>query len=285
MATLVSDPVRYVAIEWEKAYPSAVLSGIVPDKVHLENGGFHCSIEDLIRFGNRNDYSNQRPDDKGWNPKYGAAIDMSMSPADMKLCAKRIEAVFNDPTDPRRVFINAINGWDGVGSADRWDFVGRVKGKSSSDHTWHDHLEIKRRYLLAWLAAYAIVSMFRGETKQQYIESEGDEMNWNDEITGVFPNGVMYKYPVKDVMAGGNYYANLAAREAAAVRAEIAALTKVVQSLVDIIKTGGGDVNVPALLEGMKKTLEEHRMSVRADTRDAVADLGEGGAEQVRAED
>lgn len=285
MATLVSLPVRYIATEWEKAYASAVLSGIVPDERHLEDGGFHCSIEDLIRFGNRNDYSNLRIDDKGWNPKYGAAIDMSMSPADMKLCFQRIKAVFDDRTDPRRKYINAFNCWDGVGSADRLDFVTSTWGTSSSDHKWHNHSEHKRRYLLDWDMAYAVVSMLRGETKQKYIESGGDEVDWNEKVSIKLPDGKTYEYPIKDWIGGGNYYGNKAAAAAEAIRAEVAALTKIVQSLADIIKTGGGDVNIPALLEGMKTQLEEHRKAVRADTRDAVADAEEGGAARVRAEE
>lgn len=175
MATLVSDPVRFIASQWEDncGYSSAVLSGIAPDAAHLERGGYHCSIEDLYRFGNGDDYSNTRPDDKGLNPKYGAAIDMSMSTSDMIKCHNRVRAVWADRTDPRRQYLNAINTWDGSGDAVRLDFYANTERFASPDHKWHNHEETRRRYLLDWTAARAIVSALKGETKQQYMAGGG----------------------------------------------------------------------------------------------------------------
>ncbi|MCG5464241.1 hypothetical protein MED01_002406 [Micromonospora sp. MED01] len=173
MATLVSDPIRFIADQWENhcGYPSAVLSGIVPDGRHLDNGGYHCSVEDLKRFGNQRDYSNIRPDDKDRNVRYGAAIDMSLSPSDMKRSHDRMRKVWVDTTDPRRKYLNAFNTWDGSGDAVRLDFYAGTAGYASPDHKWHDHQEVRRRYVLDMTAAEAIVSALKGETKQQYLNS------------------------------------------------------------------------------------------------------------------
>lgn len=171
MATKVSDPMRYVVdqIENHCGYNSAVLSGIVPDRRHLDQGGFHCSIEDLIRYGNQRDYSNTRPNDKGFNPQYGAAFDMSMSTSDMKKAYGRYKKVWDDKSDPRRQYLNCINGWDGSGDASRMDFDANVIGYASPDHKWHVHGEIHRRWLLLMKAAHAVVSTFKGETKEQWF--------------------------------------------------------------------------------------------------------------------
>lgn len=62
--------------------------------------------------------------------------------------------------------------------------------------------------------------------------------------------------------------------------ARVAALETVVNSLAEVIKAGGGDVDVAAL----SAKIDAAVASTVAEIRDAVADLGEGGAEQVRAD-
>lgn len=174
MATLVSDELRWAAdqIVNHLDYPSAVLSGIQPDRRHLDGGGFHCSVEDLIAHGNGGDYSNTRANDRGFNPKYGAAFDVSLSKTDMIKAYGRVHTVWADKTDPRRKYVNAINGWDGSGNATRLDLdVGVVK-YASSDHQWHNHAEIHRKYVRDVKAARAVVSIYRGESKATWIARE-----------------------------------------------------------------------------------------------------------------
>jgi hypothetical protein len=174
MATLVSPQLRSVAdaVVKKSGLSSAVLSGIVPDSRHLDNGGYHCSIKDLIRFGNGNDYSNTRIDDKGFNTQYGAAFDVTMSTADMKKAHKRVYAVWKDRSDPRRKYINAVNCWDGSGDAVRLDFKKNTAGYASPDHKWHTHNDMPRRYLLDPKAARAWISMYAGEGKATWIARE-----------------------------------------------------------------------------------------------------------------
>lgn len=76
----------------------------------------------------------------------------------------------------------------------------------------------------------------------------------------------------------------IAAGAASDSLAEIRALRATVETMAETIaalaKGQGGNIDVAAILAGVDQRLAV----VRADVRDAVADLGEGGAAQVRAE-
>lgn len=179
MSTKAHSITRFIALEWEKLYVSAVLSGIVGDAAHQRTGGYHISIQD----NSISNYSVVRPDDKAppgtWPRDLAAAIDMSMNPADMALCSGRLWNVWNDKTDPRRQYLNGFNGWfnDG-GPAKRYDFVTQGISTTTSDHKWHVHNEIRRKWVASMIAAMAILSILKGESKQQYIQSlsGGDDM-------------------------------------------------------------------------------------------------------------
>lgn len=174
MATLVSTSMSTVAHGFERdcGYPSAVVSGIVPDSRHLGTGGYHCSVEDLRLHGNQNDYSNTRVDDKNFNAKDAAAVDVTMSAADMIKNYKRVHAVWADHSDPRRKYVNCINTWDGSGDAVRLDFVANTAKYASPDHRWHVHAEMRRRYLEDPKAARAYLSILKGEAKAAWIARE-----------------------------------------------------------------------------------------------------------------
>lgn len=172
MSTSAHEVTWYIARGWESIYPSAVLSGIVGDEAHQKGGGYHISIEN----NSSTNYSVIRPDDKAppgdWPRYLAAAIDMSMSTQDMALCFDRLWWAWNDLSDPRRIYINGFNGWDGKTSeAKRYDFVTQKISTTTSDHKWHTHLEERRKYVTSMFAANAILSILRGESKEQYIAS------------------------------------------------------------------------------------------------------------------
>lgn len=73
------------------------------------------------------------------------------------------------------------------------------------------------------------------------------------------------------------YYARLFAKRA---DSRIAALTAVIEGLSRAIEAGGGSVDTATILAGV----DEKLAALAAEQRDAVADLGEGGAAQVRAD-
>lgn len=180
MTTLVSAPLKAAANGVVDLFGSAVLSGIVPNQQHLDDGGYHCSVEDLRRFGNAGDYSNVRPDDKDRNVRYGAAFDVSVDAADMRKIYLRVHAVWADRSDPRRKYVNAINCWDGSGDAVRLDFYANTAGYASEDHKWHTHGEMRRRYVLDAKAGRAVVSIYAGVSKATWIEQEEDDVDRAD---------------------------------------------------------------------------------------------------------
>lgn len=171
MTTVATAVVKQLAHDWQHncGYQSAVLSGIVGDRRH--RGGYHRSREDNPR-GN---YSIIRPDDKWGNGPDGAAaaIDMNMNEADMRTCTLRLRQLYTNVLDPRRKYLNAFNGWLGSGDAMRWDIYGRRVEAASSDHKWHMHLELRRRYVNSRTAAKAIFSALKGEPLAMYLDSIG----------------------------------------------------------------------------------------------------------------
>lgn len=163
MSTLSTTSLNWLAGQWEDTYGSAVLSGIVGDLAHKARGGYHISREDQ---GSGN-YSVTRADDKPGNGPNdrAAAIDMTMSTADIIKCHKRLREIWkNRKTDSRMKYINAWNGWDGEGDAGRYDVVTGTIGTATSDHKWHIHLEIRRKYVNDMNAMKAILSMLKGES-------------------------------------------------------------------------------------------------------------------------
>jgi peptidoglycan hydrolase-like protein with peptidoglycan-binding domain len=174
MATLVSAPVRQAADGFvhKCGLKSAVLSGIVPDRAHLKSGGYHCSVEDLRTYGNARDYSNIGKDDRDFNIRYGAAIDISLNKADMIKVYKRVYAVWKDKSDPRRKYINAINVWSGSGSPVRLNFVTGKASRANNTHTWHFHHDFRRRYVMDPKAGRAAISMYQGESKAAWSARE-----------------------------------------------------------------------------------------------------------------
>jgi hypothetical protein len=184
MATVAAAPHKAAIRAIADAYGSGVVSGIVPDSAHLDNGGYHCSINDLIAHGNGGDYSNTRSEDKAppvttTGKTFAAAGDISMSTADMIKFYGRVRPVYNDTSDPRRKYINAINCWDGSGDAVRLNFKTNTVGTASADHKWHNHLDQPRMYIdtarnlvEAEKAARALISVCTGQSKAAWLQQE-----------------------------------------------------------------------------------------------------------------
>lgn len=172
MSTTQAYPlVRQLAEGWEKLYPSATCSGIIGDRAHQERGGYHIGRA----FQSTSNYSVVRVDDRqGMGPgDASAGIDMSMSTKDMILCTKRLQAVWANPNDPRRKYLNAFNGWLGKGNAIRFDVVRRSTEYASPDHKWHIHLEIRRRWILTRTMVIAVLSALAGESIAAYLKEVG----------------------------------------------------------------------------------------------------------------
>lgn len=187
MSTVSTQVERDIAGEWDSnsGYASAVFAGIVGDLIHALQGGYHISIMDQPKTN----YSVTRPDDKAppgnWPRDTAAAIDMSMSTADMIKCWNRVYAVWaNRANDPRAKYFNAFNGWNGIGQAERLDFVAGTRTVATPDHKSHCHDELRRRYVNDSQAKKAHLSVFRGETIEQYLGEADMTIEWN-EVTAV----------------------------------------------------------------------------------------------------
>ena len=173
MTTIAHSLTTEFAHKWDGALPSAVLSGIVGDGQHAARGGYHISIQDQPS----SNYSVTRVDDKAppgnWPRNLAAAVDMSMSPADMITTYNCVVAVWSNSNDPRRKYVNCVNCYSGSGQPARLDFVTGGRSIASSDHSWHNHLEIRRRYVTDPVAYDAIFSMVSGESLDAYNGRHG----------------------------------------------------------------------------------------------------------------
>jgi hypothetical protein len=88
--------------------------------------------------------------------------------------------------------------------------------------------------------------------------------------------GQMLAYTRQDA-----HYARYAAARSAT---EVVALRHVIDTLAGVINSGGGSVDTAGILAGLDERLAAFAEEQAAEMRDAVADLGEGGAAQVRAD-
>ncbi len=187
MTTIAQPYTRAVFPAIARVRRSAVLSGIVPDREHLDDGGYHCSIDDLLRHNNGGDYSNSRPLDRVppvtvAGRRNACAIDISMSPADMKATYKSVDTVWkNRRVDTRTKYINAINVWDGnpAHTPVRFNFQAGTRTKASKDHTWHGHGDWPRVFVDAGYnragaerASRAMVSVWTGQTHDAWQRQE-----------------------------------------------------------------------------------------------------------------
>jgi hypothetical protein len=182
MTTRATDALTWLSRQWEAVIDSATRrddaatqAGIVGDARHRASGGYHISRQDNPA-GN---YSTIRADDRaGCGPSdAAAAVDMTYArTADLAATHERLRVVWrNRATNPAAKYINAWCGWDGQGSAGRYDMVSGKVSTATDDHKWHIHLEIRRRYVEDMDAMRAILAALVGTTKE-------DDMSWDTEI-------------------------------------------------------------------------------------------------------
>lgn len=139
--------------------------------------------------------------------------------------------------------------------------------QSSSGHDKHIHLSARTDHRNTSLGDWSV---------------NGDDVSWTDKLgpTGS-TKGRWPKSGYEDTAAG---WLMRAAMYAWDTQARVDALAGVIQALADALKAGGGSVDTAAILAGVDERLAAHRAQVEADTRDAIADLAEGGADAVRAD-
>lgn len=173
---------RGVVASVEAVRKSAVMAGIVPDRRHLDSGGFHVCLVHLRKYGNFGDYSSSSSLDRP--PKvskagegYSCAYDIGMSKPDMIKTYAAVKRVHGDKSDPRRKFVNAINVWDGDGDAQRFNFQTGKVGYANASHKTHVHGDCPRCYMDPAhpehaKAARAHISILTGESRAAWEARE-----------------------------------------------------------------------------------------------------------------
>lgn len=121
-----------------------------------------------------------------------------------------------------------------------------------------------------------------------------DEMELTDNVTMISGNGVTYSDPewtVEQVLASTHHYV-LRVRNAVNVLTTIvteqgttiSTLTSIVNQILQAVTEADGNPDVASILSGVTERLDALEGRVNTEMRDAIADLGEGGASQVRAD-
>jgi len=157
-------------------------------------------------------------------------------------------------SDRGHIHISGRSDADGDDRADGYDPIARMRGNLAGG----DDMQLSDQNPF-------------GKSPSQFTREDRDSPLWL--MDG--PNGnvaAMFQYVLEN-----SHFARLFARRAAA---ESAALRAVVEQLTAVLAKGGGSVDTAAILAGV----DERLAKLAAEQRDAVADLGEGGAAQVRGE-
>lgn len=166
-STKISDAMAYVWTESQKFIPGVQLGGIYAVKP-----GYH-NTRNWNLVNNPGDYSIELPPDLLGSGELAAAIDLTMSTAEMKKRCAYLKNACLDPADYRtkyiREFIGTLDGSNVyclIHNSEDGAFS--FSGGRDSSHLWHIHISFFRKYAADMTAAGAIVSVLKGETLAQY---------------------------------------------------------------------------------------------------------------------
>lgn len=253
--------------------------GVKGDNRHLR--GAHRSQEGIerSRFCTSRTYTVQSGLTAA-QKRHLAGVDFNPgSEAQMVAQCKRIYAAMRaGKLDEVREFYGNV---DGNKVVDGWDNVRNRNASSDSSHLWHWHLTLDRRHCANKNLMKRIVAITLGDTLEEDMPLTNDDAQIVRRQWGLGAHDLFH------VMLTNQDYNGTDASTAQAtltkmtdilvpivqiavvpLTAQIAAQQATIDQLVRVIEAGGGSVDMVAL---------------KAEIRDAVADLGEGGAEQVRA--
>lgn len=298
-AALVTDEMW----EFAQCVVSLEPSDFVFAGIYADKSGYHNTVtRNLARWPG--EYSSRLAADLNGNRTKARALDVKSRQAaagtSFAIMAKygaRMRAAAK-ARDPRvRHWREALGQFDTDKTPEAIDFQSLSERQPDSTHEWHIHLGILAMYVGLALAYEGMLSVLYGESLTSwngYAATGGDDMNLSDkepfgpkpsQFTGEDedpalwlmngPNGsvgVMFQYILEN-----SHFGRIFARRAAA---EAAGLRSVIETLADVIKSGGGDVDTAGLFARIDAAVAK----VGAEARDAVADGLEGGAAKVRAD-
>ena len=202
MTTLAPDVLEWLVGEWCEVIGSAQNSGIVNDSGDIGQTSKHWSRQD----NPSGSWAVTHAKDKKGPSNMSAALDVSMSEADMKKVHGRFKTLYNNrATDPRAAYVDCFNGWDGNGSPGRYDLPAGNVSTTDDSHKWHEHVETFYQYTgidaESWKAARAILSVVKGETPEQWLAAEGggdDLVTTQAEFNAFMDSWVKTRYKAAD---------------------------------------------------------------------------------------
>jgi hypothetical protein len=213
------------------------------------------------------DYGTRDDRDRRGNPRHIRAFDLTLPRAQLVAVCRRVDAAVRAGRLPQ------LAEW--FGTLDGQRVAGWFEGHPSSADS--SHLQHIHAGLWTENADDDHSELFRVMT------GEDQDVQLSDPVDLRTDGDVKYSdstTTVEGVLASTNYYVLVVRNLLQAARQELAAQRAVVDALAEAIRAGGGSVDTAAILAGV----DERLAATRADLRDAVADLGEGGATQVRAD-
>jgi hypothetical protein len=227
--------------EFDGLAPAEV--GIVADSAH--RGGYHCGRDRLVT----NDYSNRHARDKAGLSDYASALDVgtfSMKaggkthtlPTWSVWVVKQCVANTPDSRDIREVIYSA----DGR-TVKRWDRLGRSTTGDDS-HLWHTHISVFRDATKAGRGLTPLMQRYLVEIRgEEADDMTPEEHKWlhallarnqgeTDLLDSIPSEWSTAENPAPDVLLNVKLWKTIAA-DAAATKAQVAALTTVVGKLAD----------------------------------------------------
>lgn len=267
--------------------------------------GYHSSVSDNLTWWPGN-YSVRLPADLvSINRQYGRALDIKSrqaaagaAPTIMAKYGARMKAAAK-ARDPRvRKWREVLGQFDTDSPPEAIDFQTLVERQPDDTHVWHFHWSILTLYVNDPEAYDAMYSVLIGQSFADYNAtlpggnpfmalSDAQQADMYRRICNIdsfeYYGNVLGGAAIPNAVIGGvtvpsTPYALTVKLDQ--TLAAVMALRQVVDTLAAVIQAGGGSVDTAAILAGV-----DDRLAVLAqEQRDAVADLGEGGAAQVRAD-
>lgn len=300
------DPTRVTQEMWE--FANLVISlepnDFVFAGIYADKSGYHNTVaRNLSRWPG--EYSSRLAADLNGDRTKARAVDIKSKqaasgakPTIMAKYGARMRAAAR-ARDPRvRHWREVLGQFDTDTPPEAIDFQSVVERQPDDTHEWHFHWSILALYVALRYAYEGMLSVLYGEDEaswNRYAATGGDadmqlsdkepfgskpsQFTREDEDPALWlmngPNGsvgAMFQY-----MLENGHFARIFARRAAM---ETAGMRAVVETLADVIKSGGGDVDTAGLFARIDAAVAK----AGAEARDAVADALEGGAPKVRAD-
>ena len=160
---------------WEEC--AKVIPGVRLGGIYANTHGYH-NTRNYLQANEPNNYSIQLTLDRQGPGDKAAAIDLTMSDAEMRKRTALLRKSALDPVDPRMECVREF-----YGTLDSQNVYGLIhdgraaewrRSTSDNSHLWHIHISIFRADVTNWARLSGVVSILAGETYEQW--KDGDDM-------------------------------------------------------------------------------------------------------------